>query len=495
MNTKLLILILPVIILASCSKEFLDQTNPNKLSSESFWKTEADLNAAVATTYAPMVDYEGGMYGTVAFSEDLGFRTDQFFYYLSDASVEIFTNDANCTYTAALWKQDYKGIFYANQVIKYGGDMDLSVKDKYVAEAKFMRGLYYLSLVNEWGSVPIFNKLPTNTTDYYQPRSSIDSVWMQVVNDFTDAAADLPATRPIATEAGRATKGAALAYLGRAYLYQEKYDKAREVLQSIVDNAEYGYTLLDSFVYLFDGQHENNAESIFEIQYATVAGNSEHTTMLGTFSAPGEVGGWYAFREINPAVLDTFLLEKTAEGKTDPRAITSLAWDYPGCIFYTRQFNTFFDINRLYVKKHSHWWLSEELPSETGSELNFIAMRYADVLLMLAEAYTMQDNSNIAEAAKYVQLIRTRAKLADKTSAMQAYNQEQMMTEIRHQRQVELFMEGTHFFDLRRWGLLEKAIMNSPNKFKDNYSEKFNYYPIPQEELDMNPQMTQNPLW
>jgi starch-binding outer membrane protein, SusD/RagB family len=496
MKTNILIYLLSgTMLFISCSKDFYDEKDPNKITSANFWQTEADLNSAVASVYGTAGGGLYGCFGGLGTLPNFGCRAGEFNYYQSDANFEIFSNDPNTAITSSLWGSDYQGIFYANQIIKYGGDMDVaaSIKNKYVAEAKFMRGVFYLNLVSGWGEVPIINKLPTTPEDYYKAKSSKDSVWLQVVNDFTESANDLPETRS-GSELGRATKGAALAFLGRAYLYQSNYDKTVEVLQSVVDKAsDYNYALLDSFAWLFDGQHENSQEAVFEIQYKNINGSGY--SLMSKILATSEVGGWAAVGDPDPALLDSFLRERTTTNDYDPRATTTFAWNYPGCMYYQHQFSTSFDVTKIFVKKYTDWWNADQ--NDEKSDLDTYAMRYADVLLMLAEAYTMQ--GNISAAAPLVQRIRTRAKLANIESAMiSSYTQAQMMTEIRHQRKLEFCLEWLSFYDLRRWGLLKDAIANSTNIYKDRYLNtypKYDYFPIPQNELAANKNLTQNDAW
>ena len=166
-----------------------------------------------------------------------------------------------------------------------------------------------------------------------------------------------------------------------------------------------------------------------------------------------------------------------------------MAWNYPGSTYYTYDFASKFGANAIWIRKNQNWWNADE--GDWKSELNEYAMRYADVLLMLAEAKTMQ--GKVAEAIPLVKRIRDRAKLAAIT--MTGWNQTQMMDEIMHQRNIEFAREGIHWYDLRRWGTLEKVIKASQVGGYLNYSAKYNYFPIPESELNNNPKMTQNANW
>lgn len=485
-----------MLALGSCKKDFLDQKNPNQVTTALFWKTEADLKAALATTYWAAT-YNAALYG------DYG-------YYYGDARTENYVSppgdvilDYNNTPSdgGPHFAADYRGINYCNQIIQYGGAMaiDAGIKQKYIPEAYFMRGIFYLGLVNDYGSVPIHTTVAEKPEDYNIERSPIQEVWNQVVSDFAKAAEGLPAVRP-SSETGRATKGAALAFLGRAYLYQGKWAEAQAALKSIVDHeGDFGYGLQPKFTELFDGAHENGPESVFAKQVSYLGGTDIFgsiyterplTSILGQIYAPAKIGGWELILA-TPNLLNAYLEEPALGGGFDDRSHATIAWDYPGNVFYTHDFHSYFDVNKIYNKKYGNWWDTNE--GEMRSKLDWYAMRYSDVLLMLAEAYTMQ--GNVTAAAPLVQRVRTRAKLQDKTVLFLAYSQSQMMTEIRHQRNLEFAWEHLHFYDLRRWGLLADAISKGYSPYKSRWSSKLEYFPIPQAELNTNPNITQNDAW
>lgn len=502
MKIKYLVAIIVMAGLTSCSDSFLDQQDPNQVTTASFWKTEADLYSGLATVYSAFTADYSGYYGTVnwelkdARTENFTQRNDVRDRY----EISVYQNTASNDCSTSLYTGAYIGIFRANQVIQYGSAMDLAddVKNKYIAEAKFLRGLNYFNLVNDFGAVPIHTKVPQSSEDYYIAKSTIEEVWQQVISDFTEAAKYLPATYS-SDQKGRATKGAALAFLGRAYLYRGDYANAQTVLKSIVDNeSTYGYGLQANYAELFDGNHENGPEGVLEIQYSTLGGTAiwandpaskTRATFVAEECAPGEVGGWYEFFPTQ-VLLNKFLKEPAANGGFDPRATTTIAWDYPGCKYYQLDFHEYWP-GEIWLRKNQNWWNEDE--GNWKSTLNEYGMRYADVLLMLAEAYTMQNN--VSAAAPLVHRIRQRATLTNKLTALTAYSKDQMMEEIRHQRDLEFAREGLHFYDLRRWGLLEKTIKESQIIGYQNYSSKFEYYPIPESELDNNPNMKQSDAW
>lgn len=503
MKTRHILLISSALLLGSCSESFLELDNPNKITTDSYWKTADELESSIATIYSEMVEDYEGHYGTVNWELNEG-RTENFTIrndVRARYEIATYLNTASNGCATSLYKGGYVGIFRANQVIQYGTamDIDASVKNPLIAEAKFLRGLNYFFLVNDFGSVPLITKVAQSTDEYFNAKAPTDSIWAQVISNLEYAKAYLPA-KWSTDKKGRATKGAAEAFLGRAYLYHGQYAKALTELKSVVDNeATYGYGLQKNYAELFDGNHENGVEGVFEIQYSLLGGTSIWTsnpasksrcTFVAEECAPGEVGGWF---ELYPTktLLNAFLKEPTSDGNFDPRATATLAWNYPGCVFYKRGFDTTWTANDIWIRKNQNWWNTSE--GDWKSALNEYGMRYADVLLMLAEAYTM--TGDVASAAPLVHRIRERATLTNKLAAMQGYSQDQMMAEIRHQRNLEFAREGLHFYDLRRWGLLKSTITDAQKTGYQNYSSKYDYYPIPESELNNNPKMTQNDPW
>jgi hypothetical protein len=506
MKTRYIYLISATLLFGACSESFLELDNPNKITTDNFWKTSDELESAVATIYNEMVEDYEGHYGTVNWELNEG-RTENFIIrndVRARYEISTYLNTASNGCATSLYKGGYVGIFRANQVIEYGAAMqiDSAVKTPLIAEARFLRGLNYFFLVNDFGSVPLITKVAQSSSDYFVAKSTEEEIWQQVFSDLEYAKKYLPEIWSSAKK-GRATKGAAIAFLGRAYLYHGDNDKALAELKSVVDNeSTYGYGLQPNYAELFDGKHENGVEGVFEIQFSLLGGTSIWTsdpasktraTFVAQECAPGEANGWF---ELYPSkiLLDAFLKEPASDGGFDPRATTTLAWDYPGCVYYQRGFDTTWTATDIWLRKNQNWWNANE--GDWRSALNEYGMRYADVLLMLAETYTQsKTQQNISEAAKLVHRIRERAKLTNKLADMQAYTADQMMAEIRNQRNLEFAREGLHFYDLRRWGLLKSTITNAQKTGYQNYSSKHDYYPIPESELNNNPKMVQNTPW
>ncbi|HEY9257761.1 RagB/SusD family nutrient uptake outer membrane protein [Chitinophaga sp.] len=505
---KILITVAATLVLASCSRDTLELTNPNKITTDTYWKNEADVKSALAATYGLFKNVDGGYWGVRGVELSNG-RGDDFFI-RNDVSylyqLATFTNTPDNAAATNVFNTSYRAIFRANQIMENIDKAGLSddKKKAYIAEAKFLRGLNYFILVVNFGDVPIRTTVPVEKEEYFVAKSPEADVWAQVVKDFTEAAADLPLVYA-AADRGRATKGAALGFLGKAYVYMKDWNNAATTLKQLT-TTPFNYHLTTDYGDNFIAAQDNNAESLFEIQVSDVGGTNpwageNANEALGVTTAqefaPSEVAGWF---EVSPTdkLFNEFQVEKTVANELDPRMYATLFWDYPGAVFYKKPFSAFtlqFSYKSMY-KKYQNYLQDNELSGSSGaanyaSSINERALRYADVELLLAEALAMQ--SKTGEAYPFLQDVRSRAKLAALNTAL---GKDAMMAEIRHQRLLEFAREGQRFYDLKRWGLLQQE-MTASDKVGRQYfiAGKHDYFPIPQAEINANPLMVQNDKW
>ena len=503
---NIVIFFITATILMSCT-DTLNEVNPNQITTTTFWKSESDVLSSLAATYGLLRDINGGYWGARG-TELANSRGDDFFirHDMQDVyGVSTFTNTPDAGFVNSFWNVSYKDIFRANQILENVGNVPgLSDQSKatYIAEAKFLRGLNYFNLVINFGDVPLVLNVPQSKADYFVAKSPEADVWKQLEQDFTDAAADLPVSYP-SQWIGRATKGAALAYLGKAELYSKDYVTCVITLTKLI-KSPFAYKLMPNYQDNFLASTKNNQESIFEIQLADVGGTNPWSgenadESLGVTTAvefaPPEVSGW---NEAYPTekIFNEFQKEKTLSDDFDPRMYASLIWNYPGATFYNRPFSNFgspFGYSSM-IKKYQNFMQNDELAGTNDafgtSSNNERVMRYDEVLLMIAEAQTME--GKVTDAYPYVQQIRNRANL---TALPTGYTQDQMMAEIRHQDMIEFFRESHRWYDLKRWGLLQQEITNSDKVGKQSYSSKYDLLPIPLTEIDSNPKMVQNSNW
>jgi len=496
-------------ITAGCKKSTLELDNPNQITTNTYWKTEDDVLSSFGATYSLFRDVDGGYWGVRGIEFSNG-RGDDFFIRNDVANLyqlSTFTNTPDNGPLNSFWNVAYRAIFRSNQILENIDKvttLDAASKAKYVAEAKFIRGLNYFNLVINFGDVPIILKVPETTEQSFNAKSPEADVWKQVISDMTAASTDLPLAYD-AKWIGRATRGAAVGYLGKAYVYTKDWANAETTLKKLT-TAPYTYQLMPNYGDNFIVTKENNQESVFEIQLSDVGGtdpwageNANQAIGVTTAQefAPSEVSGWF---EVSPTdkLFNEFKKERTTTGDLDPRMYATLAFDYPGSTFYTKPWSSFkllFGFSSMF-KKYQNYNQASELAGSSGagnytSSNNERALRYADILLLLAESMTMQGNT--AGALPYVTQIRTRAQLPALAAGL---NQTQMMAEIRHQRMIELARENQRFYDLKRWGLLKQELDNSDKVGKQFYvAPKFDYFPIPSNEVNSNPLMKQNPNW
>jgi hypothetical protein len=497
---KIAIFIFAFVTLTGCDSDILNLTNPNMVTTQTFWKTEEDVLSGITATYSLMATTEQmwGNRGILIFNgrgDDHFLRNDMQPVYQATS----FTNTPDNTEVRNLFSVPYRMIFRANQVIEATPGvpgLDDSQKATYIGEAKFLRALCYFMLVTNWGDVPLRLTVPQSRDDYFVKQSPQSEVWKQIIADFRDAAEVLPLSYP-SNYVGRATKGAALAFLGKSYLYTEDWANVVSTLTPLTQSP-YTYRLMENFGDNFIKTVENNEESIFEVQFQDISGlgGSGHTS--AQMIAPSEVRGWFQTYPTNK-LFHAFQKEKTVDGELDPRMYATLVWDYEGAMFYNRPFSEFQTPFPQYIarfKKYQNYDQDTEYVGSAGStgysDNNERIMRYDYVLLMLAEAHTML--GQLHEANTYLKPIRKRAHLDENKT--DSYTQAEMLAEIRHQCMLEFVREGQRFYDLRRWGILRQEIMDSDKEGREFFVEgKHDYFPIPQDEINANPLIEQNPYW
>lgn len=477
-----------------CEDSFLTETPDDKLTSDAFYRNLTDAEAALAATYAQIGANDRWNVSEVNFVVE-HFRSDMCQpgpdQYADWTAISIFTNTAGNSRSSIYWRDAYIGLNHANQVIEKVGAMpdskiDPELRAQIVAEAKFLRGFLHFRLLNNWEKIILQDKAPGSEADLSKPLSERDVVWALIEQDFKDAALVLPEKQD-ADNVGRATKGAAIGFLGKALLFQGKYGAAADEFKKLVVDGIGDYDLVDNFLSNFDGSNENNEESVFEIQYTPIRSNGRHIGhVLGKFTSASETGGWGNI-EATKVLLDEFKSEGqvATTGKYDSRLYETLFFNDPDVNVFGQSYQDVFgDSERLIFRKFS---LSDRPESENDpwySSQNVPVMRFADVLLMYAEA--LNESSSADEAKPFIDRVRERA---DMPALPAGLSKEEMRQRIMHERAVELAYEGHRFFDLRRWGtdLLEAKMKNSGKPGASNFTSATRaYFPIPESETNSN---------
>lgn len=501
-------------LLFACDAQ-LEQINPNKATEDTFWQNEADFELALTSCYTPLKNaLNGGYYGTrgvmmrIARADEVEFRND-----ISEVfQACYFTNTNGNSLSQGMFYQFYNALYRTNSILQKIGEKEADFSgaflEKVKAECLFIRGFYLFQLGKEFQNAPLRLTASQSPVTFPLEKSSQAEIWAQAEKDLLSASELLPLKNEVI---GKPTKGAAYAVLGKLYVYAKEYDKAIEVLEPLT-TSPYTYRLVSDFSWNFDEAHENNEESIFELLMEPVGGtdiwgngeniNSTQTNTRPKEYAAPEAGGWY---EANPTqqMMDIFLKEKDKDGKDDCRARASVAWDYEGAMYYMKPFREIFKSDKwdtYWILKYQNWntHLAEAEPPM--SCINERAIRYADVLLLLAESYLYAPGKkNIEKAIGYIDEIRNRANLYPYGGA---HTETAVFEDLEHQRAIEFFVEGERFYDLRRWGLLEKR-METCNAIRHRQlltgkvgdTNRYYYYPIPSKELETNVLCTPNDGW
>jgi len=471
------------VVMQSCKKSFLDVPQQAQQPVAQFWQNAGDAQKAVSALYANLHEWKNIAFAPIAV-ESMG---------SDDAEKGSSTNDSaymndfdNFTATASegqltdFWNGEYQTINFANQNLDNipGINMDAALKARYLAESKFIRAYAYFRLVRAFGDVPLRLHLPKAPADYNIPRTPKAQVWAAIEADLTDAAAVLPQSYP-ATDVGRVTKGAALALHAKVAMYQQKW---ADVLTYTNQVMGLGYSLFPNFEKLFRTENENNSESIFEIQNALLPGNSDasNSQYSQVQGVRGVTGGGWGFNVPTPDLVNEFEAgDPRKAGTIIFRGTTTVEGDPIPAVGDNPMYNY-----KSYVPFGQYVSGFNE-----GCQQNVRVIRYADVLLMNAEA--ANELGQTPQALSSLELVRARARggnnaiLPKVTTTVQGT----LRTAIWHERRVELAMEFDRYFDVIRQG--RAATVFGPKGWKANKNE---VWPVPQTEIDLSAGViTQNP--
>ena len=482
-----LAIVATLITVVSCDDE-VTLPNLNSIVPETFFKKKSDIEAASAAAYTHLQTQ--GLYQRYGYiipdlmSDEMTPTGDENFLppYAYDLS-------ATNSIVEAYWQSCYKGILIANYVIRNETTMLANLTsvsdysqtdiDQAVGEGHFMRGLYYYLLVKRYGGVP----MPLSDLDEALPRSTEEAVYAQIIEDFTQASLKLKDKGDLAGQRARASKGAALGMLGKVNLHRNNLQEAKNALDAIT-----GYSLLPAEQYQdnFNVAGEfNDDESMFEVNFTSDnddswAGQGEGLNEI-TFHAQ-EYAGWGNARP-SQKMIDEFETD-------DPRKQLSILEDGES------HGPTNSDIWSGGTVWYKYSDLYENSATAPESTTNTRFLRYADVILMKAEvANKMGDDS---QAIDYLNEIRNRFSLPLYGSTemdVRGYpvtTSDEVFNAIVHERMVELCAEQQRFDDLVRWGLDATELLLDNNGDSRGYNSSIHkYLPIPQKEIDVNPNLSQ----
>lgn len=504
-------------IISSCKKSLLEIESQGAYSYETYFNNSDALNQATVATYATLL-HNGLWAREYYFIFDLaGYEAKRTNNMQGDlAQLAMYTFGTNQPQIGDLWKGLYRMIFRANVVLDRAAawnPTDVADQNKikqYIAEVKFLRAYSYFNIVTLWGDAPLITDYQSMVNNNYPERSSAASIWTLVESDLKDAQTDLPLSYTSA-DLGRVTKGAATALLGKMYLYQKKWGEARTELLKLTQ-APYTYDLDPSYDHLFSSTNQTSAENIFQVINGTwtdwgignqyyVFGGQETWGGKATHSDRAQEYGFNDWNNVyitNAAVKAfTYPNPAGAGNYIDPRAKSTFYGNAAsgGATVYCEQcadgqetyaFNTADEQGDYKWKKYQYYNLVKTYGGP-ASPINAQVIRYADVLLMLAETYIQESNTG-AEPLGYINDVRARVSAVQYTTLG---DQAAAMNILMRERQLELCGEQSRYFDLIRWGIAKQTINaergSEPGDGTQPFQDKHMLFPIPDVEKNYNP--------
>ena len=476
------ILLTALILLYSCSDSWVKVQSEDE-NSENFFNSEKDYQDALVAAY----DYlqtttrfiqwaEVASDNTLAGGES---ATDTPALQQIDDMIQSPVGQFGGGTLGQMWQWMYEAVNRCNYIMEFKDKTDFPNKTSVIAQTRFLRAYYNFILVKWWGDVPMLVDKRIRFGDQFDiDRTPKEDVYALIEEDLIFAANNLNYT---GYETGRVTKGAAQALLGKVYLYQDKFSESAAVLEDLINNGPYRLLTTAEYPNMFERDWENNIESVFEIQYSDIDGGSYDCfqCLEGNYAAyfngprgfvdsEGFFDAGYSFNVPTQDAVDAFE-DGDIRLEYSILDIEQYIADHPGSSYdasagyeQTGYFN-----RKIMARKGD---LNKGDAALTNPD-NIRAIRYADVLLMAAEAFNRKQSPDDNKARTYLNMVRNRATLPDVTTS--GTNLE---NDIFKERRVELVGEGLRFFDLVRTGRAAQAI----DGFQAGKNELF---PIPIEEI------------
>lgn len=473
--------ILPVILLmafSSCSKNFINLSPLSNQTSATFFKTAADFNQGVNAIYDGLQSaqtYGKTFYYLMEIRSDNTDVQDRGAGGGGASQLDLFTEITTNSFISDAYAGSYVVIARANAVLDRVDNAAIpdSVKRKCKGEALFLRSLSYFNLVRLFGNVPLVIRTETTNESLHDKRNPAADVYTQIETDLKTAVSLLPAQYPNAADQGRATSGSATALLGKVFVTEKKWPEAVATLTPLAGS----YSLLPRYSDLFNAANAQNPETIFSIRYKKGLSPSEGNTY---------------FTDMVPF---TFFFGGVAYGgSNNNRPTHDIAAAYePGDLRFSASLDTSYYISATTTQKGNYVKKYLDPPSATGDEGNsFYVLRYADVLLLIAEALNEQAYNAATgpgTAFNYLNQVRERAGLIDKTAADLA-GQDAFRDAIFRERRVELAFENDRWFDLVRYSqglsILQAHLLKEYGLATPVLTRNRLLFPVPQREIDVH---------
>ena len=474
---SIFMILITTAIMVSCSEEFINEEAPFSIDSENYFNSEEDYNNALVAAYDMLhSSYVNVLLGEIASDNTLSggeSATDVIGFQQVDemSHTSVNSNVKN------IWDWMFAGVQRCNYILEFKDKTDFTGKNQIIAETRFLRAYYQFELVKWFGGIPLKGDMRFKLGDEKTiPRSPIADVYASIESDLNYAINNLNVNP---SQVGRVTKGAAQALLGKIYLYQNKFQQAANVLDNVINDGN--YSLVSDYATIFENNNENNVESVFEIQYTDTQGAgfeclqcSEGNVAVGfngirNFNGPLFDSG-YSF---NIPTSEAFNSYQPGDKRRDVAILDIVAFATANNATYGQGYKHTGYFNRKYLPRKGDSNIGDQNLTNPN---NYRSIRYADVLLMAAEAYN-RGNIDDGKARLYLNQVRRRA-FGDTTHDVNSTGAA-LTDAIWAERRLELMGEGHRFFDLVRTG---KAAGTIPG-FTANKNEVF---PIPIEEIQFS---------
>lgn len=510
MKTKYIFAIILLGLLSSCSEDFIEKEPLVESSARTYYSNEEQANAAIVGVYSILQNEQTQLAPFMIIGDDcsdnttIGNSNSSAYSWLGNPAMELqkFEVSSSNWVSNQLWGQGFEGITWATQAIeriKGNENIPQDKRDQFVGEAHFLRALYYFLMVRQYGRLPIIDHT-LSYEEYYMPRASIEDTWAFIESDLKTAAGLLPKKSEYSAEnLGRATQGAAKSLLGKSYIYQGKFDEAYTILKEVVSSQEYG--LEPNYADIFTIEHENGIESIFEIQHSTTGtgwSNSNEGTILSFYehdADPNDPVKWHNGWSMHCPTQDLVDTYEPEDPRLDATVIfEGETWD--GYVHVNAASPTGYQPKKWYVP-YEH----RSKIDQSDNPKNIIFMRYASVLLYLAEA--ANEIGSTGDALMYLEQVRSRARSNAQGSGVlpeiTETDKQQLREIIWHERRVEMACEGQRFWELARQERAGEVMRNYSEEY-DSYKGQYfvdgvnEIFPIPRNQVDLSDgTMEQNP--
>lgn len=503
-------------LLMACSDHYLELNSLTDIAESNFWQTEKDAQLGINGVYQALqarVLYSGNLNGVTGMPSHDSFSDNSYNFWKNQGAGFFVegTLDESAGIFNTFWVANYTGIARSNQAIEKISNMteaqiSTAAKNSYLGQAYFLRSLFNYNLAVYFENAPLITKVQ-ELEESYVPKNNQREILDQIIADLTLAQGMLPVSHPAALY-GYATKGAGLGLLARVYMFDKQYQKAAEAAKAVIDLGV--YQLYPDYAQLFTEAGEQSKEIVFSVRFLQGAAHNNGEMFSGTFAGapkideqpmPNLVNDYYATdgRPINQSPLYN---PKNKKENRDPRLLASVY--FQGDVFLTNPRTEFRGntVTSFGLKKYIRNGPSAAgIPTNQEGSQDFYVIRYADILLMRAEALIELGETSQPDVNSTINLVRARVGMPT-VQAVEGtgLGQAALREIVRHERRVELAFEGLRFADLKRWGKMQEAynrmVADKITGYNPQYrAKRSETFPIPLSDLDANKNLKQNSEW